>query len=149
WRVTAKGRPLNPLPKLTAMTTPELFESLLSANGFDRSQARRVLIERGPAVLRELPECKSDEARLEALWLAQAFDAVDQQCAQVGSQSPDPRVRAAAVRVIGESSARLPNAAMMLAERIENNHPRVRLETVRALARVPSGRADALETALK
>ena len=67
WRVTAKGRPLNPSLNLTAMPTRELFNSLLSADSFERTQARRVLIERGPDVLRELPECKSDEARLEAL----------------------------------------------------------------------------------
>src|SRR5207244_4078538 len=41
WRITAKGRPLNPSPTFAAMTTRELFNSLLSANGFERIQARR------------------------------------------------------------------------------------------------------------
>lgn len=149
WRITAKGRPLNPSPKLTTKTTRALFEYLVSANGFERTQARRVLIERGPEVLRELPERTSDEARLAALWLAQAFDAVDQQYLRIVRDSADPRVRAAGVRVIGDWAERLPDVRGLLIERISDEHPRVRLEAVRALARVPSGRAAALEAALK
>src|SRR5206468_6983796 len=40
WKVTAKGRPLNPRPGLASASTPALLDALLSTNGFDRAQAR-------------------------------------------------------------------------------------------------------------
>lgn len=47
WRITAKGRPLLPRRDLTARSDGELRELVESANGYERDQARRVLIERG------------------------------------------------------------------------------------------------------
>jgi putative heme-binding domain-containing protein len=151
WRVTAKGRPLNPRPKLTTAGNAELFEKLLSPNGYDRAQARRVLSERGPAVLTDLEKWlalqTTDEARLQALWLHQAFGSIDADLLRRVLQAGDGRVRAAAVRALGEWAERLPDAPTLLAGLIADGHPRVRLEAVRALAHIPT--AAAAELALR
>ncbi len=47
WRVTAKGRPLVPRPKLVGAPTRELLAALESPEQWTRQQARRVLQERG------------------------------------------------------------------------------------------------------
>ena len=44
----------------------------------------------------------------------------------------DPYIRAAAVRVLRQWQADLPNASKLLRERVEDEHPRVRLEAVLA-----------------
>src|SRR5688572_19213559 len=44
WRVTAKGRPLIKKPDFLKAENTELLTQLLSTNGFNRHQARRVLI---------------------------------------------------------------------------------------------------------
>jgi putative heme-binding domain-containing protein len=152
WRITAKGRPLNAKPQLVDAPTPKLLDALLSADGFTRQHARRVLIERGPAVLAAvsawLPAQKSAEAKLEALWLQQAFNAVDETLLGSVLTAPAAPVRAAAVRVAGDYAERLASVKAALATAIADPHPRVRLEAVRALARTQREPAAALSTAL-
>ncbi len=139
WRVTAQGRPLNPRPRLTDAANAALFDTLLSANGYDRAQARRVLLERGTAILPDLSAWQSrqtaDTARLQALWLRQALGEVDAGLLRQLLHAGDGRIRAAAVRVLGEwGPGHVEGGAMLLIERLTDEHPRVRLETVRALA---------------
>ncbi|MCC7423418.1 MAG: HEAT repeat domain-containing protein, partial [Planctomycetaceae bacterium] len=47
WRVTAKGRPLVPKPKLVDATSHELLEALKAPEMWTRHQAKRVIKERG------------------------------------------------------------------------------------------------------
>ena len=113
---------------------------------------------------------------LAALWLYQAIDRVEPKLLERLLEAKDGRVRAAAVRVlagwqerlgaeraglrdpfIGWPSAPLPlahrselptaRALELLAPRVVDAHPRVRLEAVRALARIPDARA--VDLALK
>jgi putative heme-binding domain-containing protein len=145
WRVTAKGRPLNPRHDLVDAPTPALLDSLLSPNSFDRAQARRVLIERGSGILNDLaawtPSHPTDEARLQALWLHEALHSVNATLLHQVLTAGDGRIRAAAVRVLNDSIDQFPNAQQMLTERVADDHPRVRLEAVRALARIPTAAA--------
>ncbi|MCA9449120.1 MAG: HEAT repeat domain-containing protein, partial [Candidatus Omnitrophica bacterium] len=53
-------------------------------------------------------------------------------------ESEDPRVRAAAVRVVPQWREALENPVELLSLRVRDENPRVRLEAVRALARFPS-----------
>ena len=53
----------------------------------------------------------------------------------------DHHARAAAVRVAGLWQDRLPNPSELLAPLVADEHPQVRMEAVRALARVPSPRS--------
>ena len=51
WRVTAKNRPLVPRPRLVGAKTEDLLEALKAPEDWTRTQARRVLKERGRDIL--------------------------------------------------------------------------------------------------
>jgi putative membrane-bound dehydrogenase-like protein len=106
---------------------------------------------------------------LEALWMYQSIDVVEPKLLEQLLNAKDGKVRAAAVRVLAFWQERLPadpvklasawqgwppaplalaraelpnaRALELLAARVADEHPRVRLEAVRALARIPSARA--------
>ena len=151
WRVTAKGRPLVDRPMLVNATVGDLLDALKAPEGWTRQQARRVLKERGPeAVASALSDwvARLDPAdpevehhRLEALWTHQALDLVAPGLLAALLEARDPRARAAASRVVGDWADRLSDPIAMLADRVIDDHPRVRLEAVRALARIPEARS--------
>ncbi|HEX4612791.1 MAG TPA: PVC-type heme-binding CxxCH protein [Urbifossiella sp.] len=138
WRVTAKGRPLAPWPKLdAAVRVPEVLEALKSPEDFTRQMAKRVLTERGKdAVLSELKKwitalpADADQTRLEAMWVHQGFNSSEPELLNALLKSPDFRVRAAAVRILGLTGPPFDG----LAAAVRDSHPRVRLEAVRELA---------------
>lgn len=151
WRITAKGRPLVPRPKLVDAKTSELLKSLDAPEGWTRHMARRVLQERGAeTVLPELKEWtasllagpKSAEPLLmETLWTWQALDRVEPKLLGALLDAKDHRVRAAAVRVAGAWHDRLSDALALLSPRAVDPHPQVRLEAVRALSLLDSAQA--------
>jgi putative heme-binding domain-containing protein len=157
WRVTAKGRPLVPRPNLVGAPTKTLIAALESPEQWTRQQARRVLQERGGAeVAKELAgwvnsfDRRAPEAehhRLEALWTFEALDHPEPGLLRELLHSPDARVRAAAVRVVPHWRDRLDDPESLLGERVTDEHPRVRLEAVRALAEFPGLRAAELALA--
>jgi hypothetical protein len=71
---------------------------------------------------------------LEALWLRQSFDVVDQPLLKTMLNCPEPKGRAAAVRVLCYWRDRVTDPLGMLAEKIKDDNPRVRLEVVRTLS---------------
>jgi hypothetical protein len=71
---------------------------------------------------------------LEALWVKQHHDAVDPTLLGALLEAPDARVRAAAVRVLCYWRDRVPDVLKLLQARVNDDHPRVRLEAVRALS---------------
>src|SRR5262249_16400869 len=149
--VTAKGRPLVPRPKLVGVETPTLLEALKSPEQWTRQQARRVLQERGasevtPALTawvaaldRRDPE--AEDHRLGALWSFEALGRLETALLVELLHSPDARVRAAAVRVVPQWKHRLDDPVTLLGERAVDEHPRVRLEAVRALAEFRGARS--------
>jgi putative heme-binding domain-containing protein len=150
WRVTAKGRPLVARASLVDASVPDLLKQLEAPEGWTRHFARRVLAERGAkAVVPELQswvkKLGSDPAtephRLEALWTYQTLDVVEPGLLHSLLAARDNRVRAAAVRVAGAWQTRLPDRLELLAARVTDEHPQVRLEAVRALGRIPSVRS--------
>lgn len=149
WRVTAKGRPLVPRPQLVGASTEALLEALKAPEDWTRHQAKRVLKERGRSVLPALaawvkglaPDADVEHHRLEALWTYQALDVVEPDLLQTLLHARDPHARAAATRVAGAWHARLDHPLELLAERVSDTHPQVRLEAVRALGRIPDRRA--------
>ncbi|HVX63199.1 MAG TPA: PVC-type heme-binding CxxCH protein [Pirellulales bacterium] len=156
WRVTAKGRPLVERPKLVGASTEALLEALKAPEEYTRRQAKRVLKERGVEILPQLADWiarldasqpETEHHRLEALWTYQSIDVVEPRLLYSLLRSQDHRVRAAATRVVYHWRDRLPRPLELLAERIADDHPRVRLEAVRALSQLHS--AAAMETALK
>ncbi|WP_152052135.1 PVC-type heme-binding CxxCH protein [Tautonia marina] len=154
WRITAKDRLLVERPNLTDAPVPALLDSLTAPEGWTREAARQVLKERGPeAVLPALIQWTAaldptdGEAHLEALWLHQALDQADPTLLASMLGADDPNLRAAAVRVAGAWHDRLSDPVATLAPLVVDDHPRVRLEAVRALALVPD--PNAAEVALR
>jgi putative heme-binding domain-containing protein len=146
WRIAAKARPLLPVVDFTTLTNAELLARLTSPNGYDQERATRVLVERGAAqVQADLTAWTASlapqdaAARLRSLWLHQAFGAVPAALAESLLSSRDVDARAAAVRALG-GEVPLTRLAVL----VEDAHPRVRLEAVRALGRHPSAEAAAL-----
>ncbi len=130
WRVTAKGRPLVPKPKLVDATIPELLEHLKAPEQWTRQQAKRVLKERGKAAV--LPELAkwvtaqqaqtgpaagatgaAEAALLEALWLLRGFGAemtadgkptelAGNLLTALSAEKANPNAYAALLRAVGE-----------------------------------------------
>jgi putative heme-binding domain-containing protein len=73
-----------------------------------------------------------EHAHLEALWVAQHHDHVDRNALLRVLRSRDPRARAAAVRVLSYWRDRIEDTADLLIAAAADDHPRVRLEAVRA-----------------
>ena len=103
WRVTAKAGAVAKTQNLTTLKTPALLDRTLSASGWEQEQSRVVLRQRGATKV--LPEVKpwlakqtDPRAKLEAMWLYEAFEqpADDLLASLVAAQ--DPRLRTAAAR---------------------------------------------------
>jgi putative heme-binding domain-containing protein len=145
WRVTAKGRRLVKRPKLVNASNLDLLSQLLSPNKYNRQEARRVLTERGTAIVPELAEWTgkliNEKSLLQALWLYESIDVVEPALLEKLLTAKDGHVRAAATRVAGNWHANLENATDLLAQRITDEFPRVRIEAMRALAEISSARS--------
>lgn len=149
WRVAYKGRALSPSPvAVTKASVKELLDLLLSHQGDTRKQARRVLVERGSEVLPELERWLAghteERARLEGLWMHQSLHATAPELLLELLEAEDGRVRAAAVRVLQSWHDEIPQTMELLAQRVADDHPRVRLEALRALAEIPTEQSAAL-----
>ncbi len=145
WRVTAKGRPLVKPPSLVDAPNAKLFNELLSTNRFEQQQAKRVLTERGNVIVPDLARwtkrLTNDYSLMQALWMYQAVDVVEPNLLERVLNAPDGRIRAAATRVVSYWHPRLADPLNLLAQRIADSHPRVRLEAARALAEIPGARS--------
>jgi putative heme-binding domain-containing protein len=145
WRVTAKGRALAAKPKLKEAAHDELLAQLVSPNAFNQRQARRVLTERGPSIAPNLASWTqaqaSEKALLEALWMYQSIDTPEPALLEKVLSAKDGQIRAAAVRVAGYWRDRLKNPVELLSRAIADEHPRVRLEAMRALSLIPTARS--------
>jgi putative heme-binding domain-containing protein len=141
WRVTCKGRPLNPRPQLVKATNTELLDKLKSPNGYERAQGRRVLIERGKAVSPDLAawldKQKEERALLEGLWMLIHLGEGDLTVNRRLLRAADGRIRAAAVRALGENLADSLVMTFRLFDLVHDEHPRVRLEALRVMGREP------------
>ena len=150
WRVTAKGRALAPRPRLAGAAVGELLEALKSPEDFIRHHAKLVLKERGAAALPALAawvkqldpaDPRFEHHRLEGLWCYQSLDVVEPALVTAVLGSADHRARAAAVRVVNQWNSRLPDALALLTPAVHDEHPRVRLEAVRALSQIAGTRS--------
>ncbi len=154
WRVTAKGRPLVPRPKLVGAPTKALLDELKSPEQWTRQQARRVLQERGGAAItpelaawvgaidRKAPD--AEHHRLEALWTFEALDRPEPGLLGDLLHSRDARIRAAVVRLVPHWREEIRDPVGLLGLMVADENPRVRLEAVRALAEFPGLRSSEL-----
>ena len=146
WRIAAKNRPANSKPKLIGAKNSELLNQLLSPNSFDRSQARRVMLESGGSGLAKdlaawTKKQSTEPALLQALWMHEAMNQPNTKLLTQLLNGTEPPIRAAAVRVLANWIDRVPNVSELLAARVNDSFPRVRLEAVRALVKIPTARS--------
>jgi hypothetical protein len=102
WRVAPKGTPKATRRDLSKLSDEQLLDRTLSPSGWDQEQARVVLRQRGPAVLKAVKPWlvvqKDPRATLEAAWLHEAFGKPAADLLATLVASPDPRLRTAAAR---------------------------------------------------
>ncbi|MGE0757567.1 MAG: PVC-type heme-binding CxxCH protein [Pirellulaceae bacterium] len=156
WRVRYASRPLLVPPRIAGEPVERLLELLREPEDRTRYRVRRELAERPTAEVvaaldpwwRRLAEERTEpRLLLEGLWVYQTHNVVQSELLERLLQSPEPRARAAATRVLCEWRDRVPGMFDLLAARIRDEHPRVRLEAVRACSFV--GTLDAMELALE
>ena len=155
WRITAKDRPLVARVDFQQASDRALLEHLKAPEDYARRQARRVLTERyrdrlaeggGEAFDRLMEEWEGSLDRrdrgyahhlLELLWLRQSLDRRDSRLIRRLAGHVDHRARAAVMRVLGEVDPGGKESFGLLRQGATDRHPRVRLEAIRALARIP------------
>ncbi len=159
WRVTWKGAKQKPSTDLTERSSRELFANLTHNDRYVRDQSRRILLE-NPSTINDKVHGWSDNAKdefalLQAVWLQQGLDNVHPPHLEQLIAAKDHRVRAAAIRIVSDlgdpkSDTASPLSAdfiaRALAAGVGDPHPRVRLESVCALAN--QGTSEAARTAL-
>ncbi|MCC9603257.1 GDSL-type esterase/lipase family protein [Stieleria sp. JC731] len=142
WRVTCKDRPLLEPAKIEGEPIAALLELLKSPEDRTRYRARRELAARSSEeVIASLeswiesldasnPEIEHHQ--MEALWMYQTHNQIHRPLLDKLSSSDNHRARAACVRLISHMLHAIDDAADRIAKAINDKHPTVRLEGVRA-----------------
>lgn len=148
WRVTHKGSPLLTPPKIAGEPIEKLLDLLKEPEDRTRYRVRRELAERDSkqviAATRKWVaslDQKDDNFelyRLEALWVHQTHNAVDEALLSTVLNSEDYHARAAATRVLSYWRDQVKNPVALLKPRINDPHPRVRVEALRACSFFPA-----------
>ena len=142
YRVTYEGRPLSKPAKIAGEPIDKLLDLLKSPEDRVRYRTRIELSDRPTRDV--IAACKKwlagldktdpdyEHHVLEGLWLHQFHNVVDVDLLRRVLKSPDFRARAAATRVLCYWRDRVPDALALLRQSAGDEHPRVRLEAVRA-----------------
>ncbi|WP_247237868.1 PVC-type heme-binding CxxCH protein [Telluribacter sp. SYSU D00476] len=156
WRITAKNRPLVKAPKLTKASTQELLDALKLPEDWTRLQAKQLLKTRGanevvPALQKwtaslDKKDTNYEHQLLEALWLYQALDTVNEPLLLSLLNAEKHQARAAGIRALQLWHDKIANVPALLTKAVADKHPQVRLEAVIALRDVKT--AEAARTAL-
>lgn len=142
YRVTYEGRPLSPAVKIANEPIDKLLELLKSPDNRIRYRAKMELSGRRSERVMEIlknwiesldPKDPEHEHHLmEALWLHQHHNAFNQELLQRMLASPDFRARAAATFVLCYWRENTDKTLELLRKMAADEHPRVRMEAVRA-----------------
>jgi len=156
YRVTYEGRPLSQPPQVAGEPIEKLLDVLKQPEARLRYRARIELGSRNSdevlAATANWVE-KLDKSHpeyehqlLEALWLHQQHNRVNRPLLERVLASPDFRARAAAARVLCYQRDEISDALDVFKKLAADEHPRVRLEAVRAASFFPQ--AEAVEIAV-
>ena len=172
WRVTYKGRPLLKPPVIAGAPIPKLLDLLKEYEDRTRYRVRRELAARKtedvlPALQKwtaglDKNNKQYEHQLLEALWMYQTHNRVNEPLLKRLLSARDHRARAAATRVLSwwttmrrpivgasaieRTTGRLKSVHQLLRQQINDKHLRVRLEAVRACSFIHT--RESLETAL-
>ena len=157
YRLTYPGRPLLEVKPIAGQPIEKLLDLLKEPENRVRYRAKLELSARPSdeviaatqkwvaALDRQDP--RFEHQRLEALWIHQHHNVMNLPLLKEVLRGPDFRARAAATRVLCDMRDQVPNALELLQVQINDAHPRVRLEAVRACSYFPV--AGALEVAIE
>ncbi len=151
YRVTYEGRPLLKSPKIAGEPIPALLALLrepeirvrervrVELNNRDTDQVVAGLRQWLAGLDKKHPEY--EHHLMEALWLHQAHNVVNEDLLRRMLRSPDHRARAAATRVLCYWRDQVKEPLALLQPQVHDSHPRVRLEALRSLSFFGSDRA--------
>ncbi|MCB1274998.1 PVC-type heme-binding CxxCH protein [Prosthecobacter sp.] len=144
WRVTAKGRPLSPRPKIAGASTGDLLEMLKSDRNYVRRFAKRELRDQGAVkVTKELDAwaAKLDSTKeadahalLEAAWAREGVNSFSPTIWRRLWENGDYRIRAAALRILSHRWKEFPDAMKVLDKAVADENAQVRLWALAVLA---------------
>ncbi len=144
WRIRSTKKPLVEKARIAGASVPELLNLLKTYEDRTRYRARIALREPPPrVVLAELDRWVAGLSKddpeywhhmLEALWLRQSLDGVDEGLLNQMLACPEPKARAAATRVLCYWRDKVEDPIGMLRKQVADENARVRLEAVRALS---------------
>ena len=144
YRVTVPGRPLVTPVKLAGEPIENVIQQLASPEDTVRYRARIELSGRNSQEVAAAAKvwaatfdpASADDAHhlLEALWLHEQHNIVDQPLLRLLLRSPHPKARAAATRVLGHWEAHVEDAVLLLQQQSRDEEPLVRAEAVVAAA---------------
>ena len=154
WRITYPSRPLVKPVDIDGGTVPQLLKLLGSYEDRTRYRVRLKLrefpaadvaaaIEKWVSTL-DPKDAETIHLKLEALWVCQhhnQYDGIGLKLLQELLASDDYRARAAAVRVVSFWRHKVPKVFQLLRTAVQDEHPRVRLEAVRACSYFYEGEA--------
>jgi glucose/arabinose dehydrogenase len=142
YRLTAIGRPLLTPAKIAGQPIPALLDLLKEPEDRVRYRTKIELSARDTtAVLAALAtwidrldpkDPRYEHHMMEALWVQQWHNRVSETLLKRMLRSPDPWARAAATRVLCYWRDRVANPLELLKVQVNDGHPAVRLEAVRA-----------------
>jgi len=142
YRVTYPGRPLSKAPKIAGESVERLLDLLKEPEDRVRYRAKIELSAHQSAdviaavnkwLAKLDPKDKDYEhQRMEALWAHQYHNVVNEDLLKKMLRSPEPHARAAATRVLCYWRDRVKDPLGLLRVQANDEHPRVRLEAVRA-----------------
>lgn len=148
WRVTYSKRPLVKPAVIADAALDDLLELLKEPEDRTRYRVRRELGQRDPAKViaatkkwiagLDESDKQFEHHRLEGLWVHQTHNSVDLELLKKVLNSKDYRARAAATRVLSYWRHQVGETVALLKPRINDKHPRVRLEAVRACSFLPA-----------
>lgn len=156
WRITRKDLPLLEPAKIDGEAIPALLDLLKSPEDRTRYRARRELAAReSQSVIKALDtwvaglntsDPNVQHQQLEAMWMYQTHNRVNTDLLDQLLTSKDHRARAASVRLVSHMLHAIPDHADRIAKAVNDDHPTVRLEAVRAVSFLRGD--DAIEMAL-
>jgi putative heme-binding domain-containing protein len=151
WRIVAKNRPLVKKPQLAKASTAELLETLKLPEEWTRLQAKQVLKSKGakevlPALEKWVQALDKNDANyehnlLEALWLYQTLETVNQPILEQLLSAKSHNARAAALRALELWFPKIQNVPALLAKSVKDEHAQVRMEAVIALRKTKTAEA--------
>lgn len=151
YRMVYTGKPLLTPELQHDQPTTKLVDQLNSPEMRTRYRARRVLRGRDKAEVftalsRLTTNGSTPEQLCEAMWIQESFRDLQPALVERILASEDFHARAAAVHSVSNEMERYDNALAVFRNAIEDDHPRVRMEAVRALSFVHT--AESAELAL-